>query len=280
MSKQVVHSTLLWPAALGGLLISGCKAETERTIPAAASVSGAGADTPVNQIARRLSSGDLAFGIFSGDHTEAQGASMAGQEGVDFIFYDLETGVFDIPQMEAYLRGLHATSGAAPSPPVLLRIPPIRELGPERAQDYVRQGLEVGVGGLVFPHVVTAVEAKLAAAFLGEDLWPRNSRGGLVNVVIIEDREAVDRVGEIAKTAGVSVVLLGPNDLLLSYGGDAAALENGIQAVLAACKEIDVPCGITATVDDIGQRIDQGFRLLLVREPAALVAGLTAAGRR
>jgi hypothetical protein len=57
------------------------------------------------------------------------------------------------------------------------------------------------------------------------------------------------------------------------------AVEGAIQTVLAACLEFDVPCGITAGVDDIGTRIEQGFRFFIVTQPEAIAVGRAAAGR-
>ena len=52
-----------------------------------------------------------------------------------------------------------------------------------------------------------------------------------------------------------------------------------IQTVLAACKEYHVACGVTAGVDDIAARLEQGFRVIIVTDPAALEVGREAAGR-
>ena len=61
--------------------------------------------------------------------------------------------------------------------------------------------------------------------------------------------------------------------------GDMEAVEEAIQTVLAACKEFDVACGITAGVDDIGERLAQGFKLIIVNQPEALSVGLEESGR-
>ena len=267
------------------LLSAGCAEEAEEAAPEAeAAVLEDGQGAAPNHVAGILAAEGIAFGMFSGDRTAAQGGVMGREQGVDFVFYDLEVDTFDMALMEQYLRGMQEASpdgsGAPGAPPILLRIPPVRRLGRDSAQDYVRRGLAAGARGIVFPHVMTPEEAVAAADLVGEDLWPRRPEGGLVSVVIIEDHEAVDRAREIAAADGVAVVLLGPNDMLRSYQGDAPAVERGIQTVLAACKEVGVACGITATAADIGKRIDEGFRFLLVREPEALAAGLTKVGRR
>jgi|TARA_B100000315_G_C14554195_1_gene577334 hypothetical protein len=48
---------------------------------------------------------------------------------------------------------------------------------------------------------------------------------------------------------------------------------------LAACLEFDIPCGITAGVNDIAERLDQGFEMIIVTEAEALSVGRRAAGR-
>ena len=80
-------------------------------------------------------------------------------------------------------------------------------------------------------------------------------------------------------TPGLSVVFAGPGDLRRAYEGDMEAVENAIQAVLSACLEFEVPCGVTAGVDDIGMRLDQGFRVIIVTQEEALAAGRRHAGR-
>ncbi len=248
----------------------------------------------VSELPRLLVAGQSVFGIFSGEKTPEQGARMAGNREIDFVFYSLESGPFDIPQMRAYMsamadaaerlagRGAAAAEGRSVAPTaahhVALRIPPIRS-GPAAARDRVRRGLEAGVAAIVFPHVESAADAALAVEAMGGELWPGNPDGRLVNMLIVEDRVGIANVREIVGTPGVSVAFAGPGDLRRAYDGDMRAVEAAIQAVLAACKEFDVACGITAGVDDIAERLAQGFRVIIVTEPEALAVGRRAAGR-
>ena len=225
-----------------------------------------------------LADGQAVFGIFSGDHTAEQGAVMVENRETDFVFYSLESGPFDIPAMEAYMQGMADAAGEAGAHPVTLRIPPIRD-GEEEARQHVQQGLAAGVEGIVYPHVETAEEAAFAIGSMGADVWPGNPNGQLVNILLLEDQVAVQNAREIVSTPGVSVAIPGPGDLRRAYEGDMEAVENAIQTVLAACKEFDVPCGITAGVDDITERLEQGFRLIIVTNPEALAVGRAAAGR-
>ena len=234
--------------------------------------------TGANHMVELLSSGQPVFGIFSGEHTPEQGARMARNREADFIFYSLESGPFDIPAMEAYMEGMREGAGDYAPQPVALRIPPIRD-GADSARARARAGLDAGAHSIVYPHVESVEEAALAVAALGDAGWPGNPDGNLVNILLIEDQVGIERAAEIVRTPGVSVVIPGPGDLRRAYEGDMEAVEAAIQTVLAECLAADVACGITAGPDDIGERLDQGFRLIIVTSPEALAVGRAHAGR-
>jgi 2-keto-3-deoxy-L-rhamnonate aldolase RhmA len=234
---------------------------------------------PGTDLMRRLVDGHAILGVFSGDKTLEQGREVASERQTDFVFYSLESGPFDIPTMETYLQGLREGAGSLgiPSLPLLLRVPPLHE-DPEAAPDRVARGLAAGAAGLVFPHVIDAQEAALAVDLMADAAMGESSASHLV-VLIVEDRAGVENVRDIAATDGVSVVFAGPGDLRRAYDEDIEQVENAIQAVLAACLESDVPCGVTAGVDDIGIRLEQGFRVIIVNEAEALPVGREAARR-
>lgn len=266
-----------------------------------------------NRIARLLAEDQVVFGIFSGEKTPANAAEVAKQELADFVFYSMETGPFDIPEMAAYLEALSPPAGrdeADPSAnphPVALRIPPIRD-GRAEAAERTAAGLAAGAYAIVFPHVESAEEARhavvsmrpgrvgglrgdfgaVAARIFGvspeayaerADLWPLDPAGELISMVLIEDRIGVENALDIVSVPGVGVAFPGPGDLRRAYEGDREAVEAAIQTVLAACREAGVPCGITAGPDDIAARIEQGFRVFIVTSPEALAVGHRAAGR-
>ncbi|MEC7768183.1 MAG: aldolase/citrate lyase family protein [Acidobacteriota bacterium] len=227
-------------------------------------------------LASRLTDGQAIFGIFSGEKTAEQGACVAGYADLDFVFYSLERGPFDLPQMQLYMDGM---GNAGRTHPVVLRIPPIRD---DRQGAHVRAGLGIDAGavGLVFPHVESREDAEFAVAAVRTKgpSWP-DAGAELLSMLLIEDQVGIDNVREIVGTAGVSMVSPGPGDLRQVYSGDAEKVETAIQTVLAACKEFGVPCGITAGVDDIAERITQGFRVIILTDSQALAVGRRAAGR-
>ncbi len=233
---------------------------------------------PGSELARLLAEGQAVFGMFARPQNAEGGRAAAANEETDFIFYSLESGPWDIPTMETFMAAMTEVSGEENPHPVTLRIPPIRE-DREAALTHVSEGIAAGVEGIVFPHVESLQDAELAVRSMGGRLWPINPSGDLINILLIEDQVGIGAAREIVGTQGVSVAIPGPGDLRRAYEGDMEAVEDAIQTVLAACKEFDVACGITAGVDDIGERLAQGFKLIIVNQPEALSVGLEESGR-
>ena len=197
-----------------------------------------------------IADGQVVFAIFSGATAQEDGALMGQSEVLDLEFYSLESGPFD---------------------PLVFRIPPIRD-GVEAAEANVAEALDAGVTAIFFPHVESAEDAAVAVAAMGDDHWPGNPSGSLFSMLIVESRTGVDRVDEIAGTDGVSAVFAGPDDLRQSYDSEEA-VEAAVQQVLSACQRHGVPCGVTAGTDDIAERMEQGFQLLIVGDSEGLAAG-------
>ena len=239
---------------------------------------GTPSDTGPSGLAQLLADGQAVFGVFSRPAAPDNATLMGQNRELDFVFYSLESGPFDIMSTKVYMEGIAEGSGEDAPHPLILRIPPIRN-GVAEAEAHTAEALAAGIAGIVFPHAESAEDAAVAVSVMGDDLWPGNSAGTLLSILIVEDAEAVDRVDDIVATPGVSVVFAGPGDLRRAYQGDMEAVEAAIQQVLAACQRHGVPCGITAGVDDIAERIAQGFRVFIVSDPAAVTAGREAAGR-
>ena len=269
------------------LAFAGCSAPEQSGDPGAAADAATDASTAAatsadpgdaSALAALLADGQAVFGTFSGPTTREQGALMGQNRELDFVFYSLESGPFDIMTTRLYMSGIAEGSGAEVAHPLILRVPPIRD-GEDAARTNVATALDAGVAAIIFPHVESAQDAAVAVSAMGDALWPGNPSGSLLSILIVEDRSGVERADEIVATPGVSVVFAGPGDLRRSYEGDMEAVEAAIQTVLGACRTHGVPCGITAGVDDIAERIEQGFRMFIVSDAAAVTAGRGAAGR-
>jgi 2-keto-3-deoxy-L-rhamnonate aldolase RhmA len=193
---------------------------------------------------------------------------------------------------------------------------------PKAAAERIARQLNLGVSGIVFVDVQNAEEVKQglammrfrskggtrpddvgsAPAFWGmtekeyrekADLWPLNPNGELVNFTIIESKEGLAHVREIAAVKGIGVLFPGAGTL----GGiftktdstgrtvrDPDAWEAAIQQVLSACKEFNVPCGFPANTPEVLEmRMKQGFSVFIIGwgEPGfrAVEAGRKLSGR-
>lgn len=121
--------------------------------------------------------------------------------------------------------------------------------------------LEAGATGIVVPHCLGGEDARsivndtrfapLGMRAVGgsvdvdyglvdrEEYYEHANRETVV-IVLIEDKEAVDSVDEIAATEGIDVLCVGPGDLSQSYGVrgqlDHESIQHAIEATAAACE--------------------------------------------
>ncbi|NNF13309.1 MAG: hypothetical protein HKN72_08805 [Gemmatimonadetes bacterium] len=262
---------------LAVLAVAACGAEEEALPEGEPSMTAAPMEHD-NRIISLLASGQPVFGMFAPEQSADGGVQAAANDQTDFIFYSLESGPWDIPTMETFMASMAEAAGGSGSHPVVLRIPPIRD-DRDAARTHLEEGLAAGIDGLVLPHVETVEDVALATEVAGDRLWPLNPDGDVLNVILIEDQSGIALARDLVGAPGVGVAIPGPGDLRRAYEGDMDAVENAIQTVLAACKEFDVPCGITAGPDDIAERLEQGFEMIIVTEPEALAVGLQASGR-
>jgi 4-hydroxy-2-oxoheptanedioate aldolase len=204
--------------------------------------------------------------------------------------------------------------------PLIVKTP---KIAPDTAKAVANIGreLNLGVSGIMFVEVESADEVRaglnamrftsqggtrpddvgMAPSYWGmtepeykrkADLWPLNPDGELLNWTIVESKEGLAHVREIAAVKGIGVLWPGAGTLrgvftTTSASGervfDQAGWENAIQTVLSACKEFKVPCGFPATPNDIEMRMKQGFSVFVMNWGdagfRAVELGRAAAGR-
>jgi 4-hydroxy-2-oxoheptanedioate aldolase len=261
--------------------------------------------------------------------TPAQLAQEAlGYKAADFVFDGTMEGDFDraLPTFAEFMKGMQDAGTVERSPAPRLHHPvavKTHEIAPDpalAAQRIDRQ-LDLGVSTIVFVGVESADEVKAglaamrlkasggtrdenvgsAPAFWGlsekeyrerADVWPLNPRGELVNWTIVESKEGLAHLREIAAVKGIGVLFPGAGTLRGVFTStdasgqrvfDEKGWEAAIQQVLAACKEFNIACGYPATANDIEMRMQQGFSVFIMNwgEPGfrAVEIGKKAAGR-
>jgi 2-keto-3-deoxy-L-rhamnonate aldolase RhmA len=247
----------------------------------------------------------------------------------DFVFDGSMEGGVDrgLPAVTEFVKAM-GEAGALRAKPYLQLPHPLILKTPKIAPDYAKANenisreLNVGSSGIMFVETESADEVRRglasmrfkskggtrpddvgqAAAYWGmsekaykekADLWPLNPDGELVNWTIVESKEGLAHVREIAAVKGIGVLWPGAGTLrgvftTTNAAGervfDQAGWEGAIQQVLAACKEFNVPCGYPATANDIEMRMKQGFSVFVMQwgdaGAKAVEIGRAAAGRR
>jgi len=100
------------------------------------------------------------------------------------------------------------------------------------------------------------------------DLWPLNPNGDLLANVMIETREAVKNIDEIASVPGVGVIEAAAGgdlsaDLGIANQGNSPEVEALRQTILKSCVAHNVVCGILANGKaQIDQRLKEGWRFI------------------
>jgi len=227
----------------------------------------------------------------------------------DFVFDGSMEGNFDeaFPEFSAFAGALKEVGPLSRTPfphiahPMIVKVPLIAP-DPAQAVTHISQQLNLGVSGVMFVGVESPEEVKqglaamrfkskggtrpdsvgTAPAFWGmseqeyrhkADVWPLNPQGELINWTIVESKEGLKHVREIAAVKGIGVLWPGAGTLRQVFSSpgpdgkpvlDQAAWEGAIQQVLSACKEFHVPCGFPARPEDIEMRMKQGFSVFVM----------------
>jgi 2-keto-3-deoxy-L-rhamnonate aldolase RhmA len=140
------------------------------------------------------------------------------------------------------------------------------------------------VDGVVFPHVQSAEEARIAVSFFeGVNVWsPANPDGDIVVMLLLESPDVFAELEEIANIPGYSSLVCGIGSLTSALGGDSEAAEKLSLELLAHSQRTGMADIITADTESVVHRVNQGFLGLLVYGPTANEAirlGRAAAGR-
>lgn len=255
-------------------------------------------DVRLNRSIETLAKGEPVFGLFSGDFSLANARALA-RSNLDYVLIDMEHTAFNMETLQQFLLGMTDTQRIAQQGHTQMRTTPIVRLPANGRNDpewMVKQILDIGAFGIMFPYVENAEQARRAVSamrypqprgseimepvgvrgsspgvatwFWGvsdytqrADTWPLNERGELLTVLQIESAEGVRNAEAIMTTPGVSAIFVGPSDLSMNMGlpGNHPEVQEAIASVVELCKKHNVPCGITTNAGDIVQRLEQGF---------------------
>ena len=214
-------------------------------------------------------------------YTESGAKALAMNPLLDYLFLNLE-GAYDANAVRAMVSGIKQ-SGSATRPTLLVRLPTIEVAGVELTRARVKEVLGLGADGVVIPHVRSAAEARTAAAFFaqaGAKVWsPANPKGTVIAMLMVEDKGAIAEVEEIAAVKGYSLLSGGIGSLTGNMGGDSKGAEAACQRARDLGAKAGMPSMMTASANTIKDRIERGYRGLLLSGTADQASAVIRAGR-
>jgi 4-hydroxy-2-oxoheptanedioate aldolase len=211
-------------------------------------------------------------------------AEIMASSGFDWICVDTQHGLVDFQQAVQMLQAI-STTDAVP----LVRVP---------ANDAPTIGrvLDAGARGVIVPMVNSPSDAVAAASacryppagvrsfgpiraafYAGVDYY-EHSNADVVCVVMVETRQAVEAVEQIAAVEGIDAILIGPADLSITLGLPPGAdtknpqFVSAVAHVLAACRAHNVHAGIAATAVNAAEWISEGFSFVGIANDALLLS--------
>lgn len=240
-----------------------------------------------NRLKAKLAAGEPAFGV-SLLFPAPQVVEILGRLGFDWVLLDCEHGSLtpesvELMAMAAELAGLTPLARpAANTPEAIARV------------------LDRGVLGVQVPHVTTAADARRAVEAV--KFYPLGRRGlaagtrpagyGLAGsmseyveaanretlvCVQLEEREALDHLGEILAVEGVDVFFVGPSDLSQSLGQpgrpDAPEVRETMERVFAAIVAAGKVAGSAGGAPALRRYLAHGVRYLYTHLPTLLAEG-------
>jgi 4-hydroxy-2-oxoheptanedioate aldolase len=262
--------------------------------------------------------------------TPAQRAAEAlAYKSADYIFDGSMEGNFDrgYAGFTEFAQAMFAAGALQKTPaprithPLFLKTPRISR-DPALAAERIAKQLNQGASAIVFVGVESAEELRAgiramrfkskggtrpdevgnAPALWGmteqeyrekADVWPLNPNGELVTFVIVESKEGIAKVREIAAVKGIGVLFPGAGTLRGVYSTtdangqrvrDQQGYDAALQQVLDACREFSLACGFPSnTPEDLEARMKQGFNVFVINWGdngfRAVEAGLKLSGR-
>ena len=254
-----------------------------------------------NPVKTKIRAGEAVFGTICA-LPSPEVVEIIGVAGYDCVLIDLEHGPVDVETVQAMGRACRATG-----------IVPLARVPDANAKTILRM-LDSGCLGVMVPQIETPEQAADVVAACRYPPAGRRSLAGntvaarwgvvpavdhvaasndaVLSIVQIETRRGLEAVDAIARTPGLDMVFIGPNDLSTSLGHPGQMrhpeVQEAIRRILRAAKTAETLSGILALEPaDVETYRPQGAGLfldgigrLLLRAAQAQVAGLRDAAAR
>lgn len=151
--------------------------------------------------------------------------------------------------------------------------------------------LDAGAYGIICPMINTRAECEAfvsacryppqgtrsygptrARIFAGDD-YPEHANDEVLTMAMVETKEALSNLEEIASVPGLDMIFVGPSDLKWTMDKDDDAVEKAIQTIVEACERHNIIAGIfTTSVEDAKRRMAQGYKFVTVKHDTMLLS--------
>lgn len=238
----------------------------------------------VNPLKQKMAAGHAVFGLLNSVPSPWL-VEMMGYAGYDFVILDMEHLAVNPETVEHLVRAAEC-AGLAPLIRVSACVP-----------DAITRALDSGALGVVVPRVNSPEQARQAVrASRYHPLGERGITGGrttgfgtldlpsymeranreILVVLMIEDREGVERIDEILAVPGIDWILEGAMDMSQSYGVPGQVQHPDVQAALAhladACRRHGVEfCAIPRLPEQAAKWQGRGVKAMLLGEDRGLL---------
>ncbi len=229
----------------------------------------------------KCEAGEPAFGLWAGIPTSLT-AELAAAAGYDYVCVDLQHGLSDEATMVSMFQATQA-AGAVPLARLAWNEPWL-----------IMRALDLGAAGVILPLIDNASEAAKAVQSCRYPPLGRRSfgpvraemvmgsavleelGGEVLCIAMIETRDGLDNLEEIAATPGLDGLYIGPSDLSIALGlpprplvgeigEDRQPLAEAIERIRQVCEANGLIAGIHCGSGAMAEQFaGQGFRLITV----------------
>jgi 4-hydroxy-2-oxoheptanedioate aldolase len=241
----------------------------------------------VNTLKNKLNNGEVVVGTWN-TLASPLVTEVFAQAGLDFQIIDLEHGPFILDQIHLHVSACETVNNCTP----LVRIP-------ANSDWMALQALDQGAHGIVTPHINSAESARQlvnatkyypngdrgftpfskAGGFNNDNILTHIKRSidETINIVIIESKEGLDNLEQIASTDSIDVVYFGAYDLsqALGYPGEIRhpniikEIKKGVNIVNKLGKHSG---GFVAqSKGDINELVDMGMRFITYEVDSSII---------
>ncbi|KAI0383987.1 Pyruvate/Phosphoenolpyruvate kinase-like domain-containing protein [Hypomontagnella monticulosa] len=223
--------------------------------------------------------------------TNPQIVQLAANAGYDALFIELEHS-----SLSLYDASTLCSAGLRAGITPFVRVP--HQCG----NGFVQRVLDGGAMGVIFPHIKSKADAEAAVSISKYPPWGKRSMTGQLPIfdlkptspemvmtdsnekgssvfLMIETKESIQNINEIAAVRGVEVLLIGSNDLSIELGvpGQFKSEEfrSAVEAVSKACRthgKIFGLAGIYENAELHDWALDLGVGFILAQQDSGLLA--------